>query len=212
MSNYNSRNTKILATHEQAGGNKRMLLLHTCDSGRLEYVIGSYFTVVAKLPDGEVREDGSIHGVECAFQDEKEFELFWEKAIKDYSWDWGHYFGDVVDAVDYWKSEVLGYDDDHMPCAEARGKWYGRIELPPYDGDEDCAPIALGRALDMNIYFADTVAYTVRFTYRDSWDDPAVDYEISNEELDEWFAGNMRLVLVALEHDERLFPDMVYRD
>lgn len=85
MSNYNSENTTILATCEQAGGNKRMLLLHECESGRLEYVIGSYFT--------EAFYDGA---------------LGYERV--DYSWDWGHYFGDVVDAVDYWNRMVLHSD------------------------------------------------------------------------------------------------------
>ena len=78
---YNSENTTILATHDD-GANKRMLLLHRHESGRLEYVIGSYFH--------ETRYDGSL-GYER-----------W-----DYEWDWGHYFGDVVSAVDYWKREVL---------------------------------------------------------------------------------------------------------
>lgn len=82
MSAYNSENTHILATVEQAGGNKRMLLLHVCGNGRHEYVIGSYFH--------ERRYDGAM-GYER-----------W-----DYEWDWGHYFGDVVSAVDYWKGEVL---------------------------------------------------------------------------------------------------------
>ena len=83
MGNYNSENTTILATHEQAGGNKRMLLLHRYESGRIEYVIGSYFH--------ETRYDGSLG-----------YERY------DYEWDWGHYFGSIVDAVDYWKREVLG--------------------------------------------------------------------------------------------------------
>lgn len=78
MSGYNNTNTKVLAEHPQ-GRNTRMLLLHTCNDGRLEYVIGSYFT-----------------------------EEWGEGNVVDYSWDWGHYFGDVVSAVDYWKQEVLG--------------------------------------------------------------------------------------------------------
>ena len=91
MSNYNSKNTTVLATNEQAGGNTRMLLLHKCESGRLEYVIGSYFTVETNLGD-PYNMDGP------AFVD-------------DYSWDWGHYFGSVVDAVDYWNREVLNGEE-----------------------------------------------------------------------------------------------------
>jgi len=86
MGEYNSTNTKILATCEQAGGNTRMLLLHTYESGRDEYIIGSYFH--------ETRYDGLL-GYE-----------HW-----DYEWDWGHYFNDVVSAVDYWKREVLGISE-----------------------------------------------------------------------------------------------------
>lgn len=83
MSYYNSENTKVLATCEKRGGNTRMLLLHTCKNGRLEYVIGSYFT--------ETRYDGALG-----------YERY------DYSWDWGHYFRDFVEAADYWKHEVIG--------------------------------------------------------------------------------------------------------
>lgn len=83
MSGYNSENTQVLETVEQAGGNLRMLLRHTHESGRVEYIVGSYFTT--SFYDGA---------------------LGYERA--DYSWDWGHYFDDVVSAVDYWKAEVLG--------------------------------------------------------------------------------------------------------
>jgi len=102
MSNYTSDNTIILATHEQ-GDNTRMLLLHKCDSRRLEYVIGSYFTVTAPLPDGEVNSDGSVSGNADGFADKLAFELFWHKAVKHYSWDWGHYFGEFIDAARYWE-------------------------------------------------------------------------------------------------------------
>jgi hypothetical protein len=84
MSYYNSENTEILAMHTEEGfhPNTRMLLLHktNCEHRPHEYVIGSYFT--AK----------------------------WNPLVEvfNYSWDWGHYFGSVVDAVDYWKREVLG--------------------------------------------------------------------------------------------------------
>ena len=86
MCSYNSTNTKILAEHEQDGGNTRMLLFHEFDNGRHEYVVGSYFT--KKWYDGSL---GYEH--------------------VDYSWDWGHYFNDIVDAVDYWKSAVLRTED-----------------------------------------------------------------------------------------------------
>ena len=76
---YNSENTKVLATYEQKDGNIRMLLLHEFESGRLEYVIGSYFNVFER-----------VEGEGC----------------KEYEWTWGHYFDSVVDAVDYWQREI----------------------------------------------------------------------------------------------------------
>jgi len=83
MSSYNSTNTKILATVEQAGGNVRMLLLRECESGRHEYVIGSYF------------QQRPYHGM-----------LGYEHV--DYEWDWGHYFDGFESAARYWLGEVLG--------------------------------------------------------------------------------------------------------
>ena len=88
MSAYNSENTTILATHDE-GGNKRMLLLHRCESGRLEYVIGSYFTTEIRVIDSEGHTKA------------------------DYSWDWGHYFSDVVSAAEHWK-EVIGFDSEEV--------------------------------------------------------------------------------------------------
>ena len=79
---YNSENTDVLATHDQ-GGNKRMLLCHRCESGRHEFVVGSYFH--------EKRHDGAL-GYER-----------W-----DYEWDWGHYFSDIISAVDYWREVLEG--------------------------------------------------------------------------------------------------------
>ena len=98
MSNYNSTNTHVLETHEQAGGNTRMLLFHICDSGRHEYVVGSYFN---KL------EGKSAH--ECKVCGE-----WWSEPITSYEWTWGHYFSNVVNAVTYWKREVLGVGEDYV--------------------------------------------------------------------------------------------------
>lgn len=93
MSNYNSTNTIVLATHEAGSGNTRMLLLHICENGRHQYVIGSYF------------------------QQETVCEPYGSAAFPvKYSWDWGHYFEDgysesgsgILNAVDYWNNEVLG--------------------------------------------------------------------------------------------------------
>ena len=96
MGNYNSTNTIVLATCEQAGGNVRMLLLHTCESGRHEYVVGSYFQ---RKPVGHM---GFTECHACG-----NFEPVMENR-EDYEWDWGHYFADVVSAADYWKGVLEG--------------------------------------------------------------------------------------------------------
>jgi len=108
---YNSENTLILATEMQAGNNKRMLLLHVCESGRHEYVVGSYFQQMQEYMPGIVR-DG--HGV-CYKVDTGEIVGIVNNLDANpqsdkvvYSWDWGHYFGDVVSAVRYWEEEVIG--------------------------------------------------------------------------------------------------------
>lgn len=82
MGRYNCDNTTVLETHLAPGGNTRMLLMHTMENGNREYIIGSYFH--------ETHYIGAL-GYER-----------W-----DYEWDWGHYFQDVVSAVEYWKNEVL---------------------------------------------------------------------------------------------------------
>ena len=94
MSNYNSTNTHVLATHEQHDGNTRMLLLHVCESGRHEYVVGSYFTV---------KQVGHMSFMECHACGN--YEPVMENR-EEYEWTWGHYFQSVVDAVDYWQHEV----------------------------------------------------------------------------------------------------------
>ena len=96
MSDYNSGNTKILATCEKAGGNTRMLLLHEFMDGTLEYIIGSYFLQEPR---------GHMSFTECPSCKNSIPSV---ENLTDYSWDWGHYFFDVVAAVDYWKEEVLG--------------------------------------------------------------------------------------------------------
>lgn len=130
MSNYNSENTTILATHEQAGGNTRMLLLHVCENGRHEYVVGSYFTVYKEYidhwPDYDSPAVVADREGNCFTEDTHEevgmvngrwMEAFDRGGKYHYSWDWGHYFSDgndgsgIVKAVDYWEREVLGIED-----------------------------------------------------------------------------------------------------
>lgn len=123
MSGYNSTNTYVLATHEQAGGNTRMLLLHICDSGRHEYVIGSYFHVykeyMAHWPDYDSPAVIADRDGNCFTEDTHEevgmangkwSESFDKGGKYHYEWDWGHYFGGedgLLEAVDYWRREVL---------------------------------------------------------------------------------------------------------
>ena len=103
MSNYNSKNTKVLATYKQTAENTRMLLLHTFSDGRLEYIIGSYFEVETNLGDPYDKDSPAF--------------------VDNYSWDWGHYFNDIVDAVDYWKREVLpNYDENTCPHCGCEGE------------------------------------------------------------------------------------------
>ena len=87
MSDYNSENCEILAMRTEQGfhPNTRMLLLHAtgCPERPFEYIVGSYFTVR--------HYDGALG-----------YERY------DYSWDWGHYFWDFVEAAEYWKNEVIG--------------------------------------------------------------------------------------------------------
>ena len=119
-SRYNSENTTILATQEFTsefrGTNTRMLLLHRCDSGRLEYVIGSYFQ-------------------------ERLYQGGFGYMRTDYSWDWGHYFNDVVAAVDYWKREVLGvlHEHERFMCHDCSGVYQEHpVELEYSDGTWTC--------------------------------------------------------------------------
>lgn len=130
MSNYNSTNTKILAEYPQ-GKNTRMLLLHTMNDGRLEYVIGSYFTKEpAKIcfRCGELLADEheiTEYKYACLNCDENfyEFEANDSEDVVDYSWDWGHYFNDIVSAVNYWKREVLpNYDENTCPHCGCEGE------------------------------------------------------------------------------------------
>ena len=88
MSYYNSTNTTVMATHETKGDNTRMILLHERGDGSYEYIIGSYFKVEVELGDPYDKNGPAF--------------------IDHYSWDWGHYFDDGMDAANYWNNEVLG--------------------------------------------------------------------------------------------------------
>lgn len=91
---FNSDNSKILATYDEVRidgiTNTHMLLMREYESGRIEFVIGSYFT---KKP--HMKELGDT-GIEVVTED-----------LMDYEWDWGHYFSNVFSAVDYWYQKVL---------------------------------------------------------------------------------------------------------
>lgn len=121
MSNYNSDNTTVLATSEQAGGNTRMLLLHEMESGRREYVIGSYFTVYKEYMDHYPDHDGPAVIADregnCFTEDTHEevgtangrwSESFDRGGRYHYSWDWGHYFDSLDKAALCWLTEVKG--------------------------------------------------------------------------------------------------------
>lgn len=115
---FNSDNSKILATYDevQSDGitNTHMLLMREYESGRVEFVIGSYFTESKSrfcCPRcGSELSDSDVPGYRflCTECDEN-FYTFEAKAsaVTDYSWDWGHYFNSVLSAVDYWERDVL---------------------------------------------------------------------------------------------------------
>lgn len=88
--------------------------------------------------------------------------------------------------------------------------WYETIELEPYAGGEESPVFALTEVLNMNIHFDDVNSDTCRFCFREDWDSPIVDYDVTFEELDEWFDGKAPLTLTALEHDPSRFEDLVF--
>jgi len=89
-------------------------------------------------------------------------------------------------------------------------EWYELIELEPYDGDCESPIFALVDAINMNVHFDDVNCDTCRFCFKADLDSPIVDYDITFEELDEWFEGKSPLVLRAIEHDEERFRDLVF--
>ena len=131
MGKFTSKNTHILATHVQKDGNKRMLLFHICESGRHEYVVGSYFTEELEYiePGGQFPSGVTVNRQgDCfdeatgryigqannflSYQDADYYAAALESSREHgktihYTWDWGHYFSDVVDAVEYWRTLVL---------------------------------------------------------------------------------------------------------
>ena len=139
MSNYTSENTHIMATHDVkhlGETNTRMLLMHEREDKRIpyEYIIGSYFTEERKStpePRMAVRlrnESKSFapamrgYGTRNLLEDLADEVLrFHPSEIVHYSWHWGHYFDDVVHAVDYWKREVIGEDTDRFMCPDCSG-------------------------------------------------------------------------------------------
>ena len=168
MSNYTSENTKVLATHDVkhlGETNTRMLLMHEFENGRTEYVIGSYFTesieymepgIFGACPDGIIVDrHGDCYDVESgrvvgqaanslSYQDPEYYSAALANAKEKgkrvhYSWDWGHYFNDVVHAVDYWKREVIGEDTDRFMCPDCSGVYQEHpVELVHENGWWTC--------------------------------------------------------------------------
>ena len=156
MSNYTSENTKVLATHmwenPERGGNMRMLLLHEKNDPHFpyEYIIGSYFTVRKwYMPGVMANEDGDCFDIETgiemgcvnnrtAWRDR--FHETEHPPTAYYSWDWGHYFSDIVHAVDYWKREVLCVEDtDRFMCPDCSGIYQEHpVELVHDGGSWTC--------------------------------------------------------------------------
>lgn len=167
---YNSENTKVLATHtwenKERGGNVHMLLLHEKDDPHFpyEYVIGSYFTEsieymepFGQFPEGVIVDrSGTCFDVATghevgqannflSYQDPAYYDAALENRKVNgkrihYSWDWGHYFDDIVHAVDYWKREILCVDDtDRFMCPDCTGI-YGEhpVELVHEEGTWTC--------------------------------------------------------------------------
>lgn len=129
MSNYTSENTHVLATHMN-GNNERMLLLHVCGDGRLQYIVGSYFKVykeyMSHWPDLDGPAIIADRDGNCFTEDTHESvglangrwtEAFDRGGKYHYEWDWGHYFdeyngnGALLRAVHYWEREVLGIEE-----------------------------------------------------------------------------------------------------
>lgn len=168
MSSYTSRNSIILATFEQ-GDNLRMILLHTCDSGRLQYVIGSYFTESIEyiepggpFPEGViVNRSGECFDVKTghsigmannalSYQDSDYYEAVLQNAKQNgktavhYTWDWGHYFDDIVSACDYWKREVMVPEPAVSPYAPVPARvsfqvWQHDYAVEIGEAQFDCA-------------------------------------------------------------------------
>ena len=111
MKKYNSMNTTVLMTHGTDRNDTRMLLLHKRMDGSIEYIIGSYFNATR---------------------------TGWDEY--DYDWYWGHYFDDLVYAVDYWKRNILCISGpERFLCPDCSGAYLEHpVELEYADGTWTC--------------------------------------------------------------------------
>lgn len=83
---------------------------------------------------------------------------------------------------------------------------FDHITLPPNQNQGASEIGALVEALGMNVLFDDVTDLPgVRFCFQESEDTAILDYEITDEDLEAWHAGERSLELFAKPHDPAIF-------
>lgn len=102
---YTSNDSRILETLEDKDGTRKALIQHDLKRGGHEYVVCSNLQTE--------HFDGAL-----GYEEDR------------YSWDWGHYFQSIVDAVECWKEKALGKHALEVECA------FGTLVADKYGGSE----------------------------------------------------------------------------